>query len=234
MADRFYSEQELALGETTLTGAEAHHLGTVRRLEVGERVVLFNGDGRDYHAEILSIGKKSVSLVIHAIEAVNRELRFPLVAATAVPKGDRAEFLVEKLTELGVTCWIPLSCQRSVAVPNSNKLAKFQHAVIEASKQCGRNRLMQVQPVAKLPELLGRHDLSSCKLILHTADTFTRNVLSRPEPTIILVGPEGGFTEEEVEAALNAGWQGWSLGPRIVRVETAAVAAAAILSQCLC
>src|SRR5262249_2482587 len=139
MADRFYTSDPLGAGEYTLHGAEAHHLAVVCRLGPGEQVILFNGDGYDYPAEILAVAKRAVVLNILRAEAADRELGRVLVVASALPKGDRTDFLVEKLTELGVTRFVPLITARSVVHPKESAVEKFRRAVIEASKQCGRN-----------------------------------------------------------------------------------------------
>ena len=155
---------------------------------------------------------------------MNRELPFPLVVASALPKADRADFLVEKLTELGVTRFVPLITARSVVVPKG--IEKFERAVIEASKQCGRNVLMGVDPPQKWLDLLKRTDLPPTRVVLHTsgAGGLPRGAAA------VAVGPEGGFADDEVGAAEAAGWVRASLGPRVLRVETAAVAAAAVLA----
>ena len=108
-----------------LTGAEAHHLTTVRRFGPGDRVTLFNGDGNEYPAEVVAAGKKSVTLNILSASPVDRELPFPLVVASALPKGDRADFLIEKLTELGVTRSCRSSRPRSVVRPEDSAVEKF-------------------------------------------------------------------------------------------------------------
>jgi 16S rRNA (uracil1498-N3)-methyltransferase len=227
MAERFFTPDLLDLGEYTLTGAEAHHLTTVRRFGPGERICLFSGDGYEYAAEIVGLTKKAVTLNVLSVQTVDRELGFPLVVASALPKGDRADFLLEKLTELGVTQFIPLITARSVVVPKESTVEKFRRAVIEASKQCGRNRLMAVDPPQKWEAFIARGDLPQMKLVLHTASGL-------PEPSrgaaAVAVGPEGGFTTEEVDAVVAAGWKAVGLGPRVLRVETAAITAAAILS----
>src|SRR5262249_40375652 len=132
MAERFFTSDPLAPGEYVLTGAEAHHISTVRRFGLGDRVVLFNGDGNEYAAEVVGVAKKAVTLNVLSVAAIDRELAFPLVVASALPKGDRADFLVEKLTELGVTQFIPLVTARSVVVPKESAVEKFRRAVIEA------------------------------------------------------------------------------------------------------
>ena len=107
MADRFYTSDALGPGEHILTGAEAHHMLAVRRFAPGDAVTLFNGDGNEYPAEVVAAGKKAVTLRVLRAAPADRELPFPLVVASALPKGDRADFLIEKLTELGVSDFVP-------------------------------------------------------------------------------------------------------------------------------
>lgn len=227
MADRFYTSFSLSPGPVLLQGAEAHHLATVRRFSPGDRVTLFNGDGHEYPAEVVSADRKTVSLNVLGVESPDRELPFSLEVAAPLPKGDRGDFLIEKLTELGVTDFTPLITRRSVVVPREGKQEKLTRAVIEASKQCGRNRLMQVHPAANWSEYCRRSDLPQVRLLAHP--TATTPLHTAPGSCCIAVGPEGGFTAEEVADALAAGWQSVSLGPRILRVETAAVALTAVL-----
>jgi 16S rRNA (uracil1498-N3)-methyltransferase len=227
VADRFFTPDPLGPGEYVLTGPEAHHLTTVRRFGPGERIVLFNGDGLDYPCEITSATKRTVALNVLAPVAVERELPHPLVVGSALPKGDRADFLVEKLTELGVTRFVPLVTARAVVQPKPSVVEKFARAVIEASKQCGRNRLMLVDGPQKWDAFMARTDLPAAKFVLHTGPDLPK--ISTGAGCAVAVGPEGGFTPEELAEATGTGWTAVSLGPRVLRVETAAVAAAAIL-----
>jgi len=227
MSDRFYTGDPLAPGEYLLAGPEAHHLAAVRRFGPGDRVVLFNGDGHDYPADVLSVGKRSAVLNVLAAVSADRELPFPLCVASALPKGDRADFLIEKLTELGATRFVPLITARSVVIPKPNLVEKFTRAVIEASKQCGRNRLMAVEPPRTWAEFVRRDDLPANRFVLHPGG----EQFAPPAGGVaVAVGPEGGLTDEELSAAAAAGWKWASLGPRVLRVETAAIAAAASLS----
>ncbi|AWM37768.1 Ribosomal RNA small subunit methyltransferase E [Gemmata obscuriglobus] len=228
MSDRFYIPDLLGAGEFVLTGPEAHHLVAVRRFGDGDEVVVFNGDGNDYPAQILSAGKKSVVLLVREPVFVNRELPFPVVVASALPKGDRADFLVEKLTELGVNRFIPLITTRAVVLPKVSVVEKFGRAVIEASKQCGRNCLMQVDAPQKWDSFVARADLPQPLTILHTGPGL---VGASGAGGTLAVGPEGGFTTEEVERALTHGFVARSLGSRVLRTETAAIAAAARLGE---
>jgi 16S rRNA (uracil1498-N3)-methyltransferase len=230
MADRFYTPDALGPGEAFLEGPEAHHLTTVRRFGPGDEVILFNGDGNEYPAQVVVAGKKRVTLHIHRTETIDRELPFPLVVASTLPKADRADFLLEKLTELGVTRFIPLLTERAIVRPKPHTVEKFTRGVIEASKQCGRNRLMAVDEPRDWRALLAMRDLPGTRFVLHTGQGLPRPERS-PEGVVVAIGPEGGFTAEELTRATDRGWQLASLGPRVLRVETAAVAAAARLSN---
>jgi 16S rRNA (uracil1498-N3)-methyltransferase len=233
MSDRFYTPDALGPGEYVLAGPEAHHLATVRRFGPGDRITLFNGDGYDYPAEVVATDRKRIVLTVFPPVTVDRELPFRLEVAVAMPKGDRGDFLVEKLTELGVTRLIPLSTARTVVHPKDSRLEKYQHAVIEASKQCGRNRLMTVAPLTRWSELVRSADLPPVRVILHPPepDVVVRKLMDVVRGGVVTVGPEGGFTPEEVASAEGAGWIRVSLGPRVLRVETAAIAAAAVLGE---
>ncbi len=224
MADRFYTASRLAAGDFVLDGAEAHHMATVRRFEPGDRVILFNGDGGEYPAEIVSAGKKQVVLNVLGREEPLSEVPFPIVVGSALPKGDRFGFLLEKLVEVGATRFVPLIAERSVAKPKGEKLEGWRRAVIEASKQCGRNTLMAIDRPMSLAEFL-ISDQSANRFILHTGGRGPQPAAPAVE-IAFAVGPEGGFTDGEIAAALEAGWRELSFGPRVLRVETAAVVAA--------
>jgi 16S rRNA (uracil1498-N3)-methyltransferase len=230
MAERFFVDQVLGPGRIELDGPEAHHLATVCRLRVGDSVCLFNGDGHQYPAVIGTVGRRKVGLEVSRSETPPRELPCRLEVAAPLPKGERADFLIEKLTELGVTAFTPLQTERSVVHPSKVKQDRLRRHVIEASKQCGRNVLMELRPLTSWDDLLARHDLPAHRVLAHPG---TLEPISLPgSDTIAAVGPEGGFTEEEVAAALTSGWVAVSLGPRLLRVETAALALAVLGGAC--
>jgi 16S rRNA (uracil1498-N3)-methyltransferase len=226
MADRFFTPDPLELGDYRLRGADAHHLVNVRRFGVGDPVTLFNGDGREYAATIVEASKKDVLLHIVSVDAPAREATVALHIGAALPKGDRADFLVEKLTELGVAEFTPLITARSVVHPKPDSVEKTRRAVIEASKQCGRNSLMRVSPPARFADWLGSASAST-RWILHPGDRSSEPAIL--ENAAIAIGPEGGFTDAEIAEAECSGFKRLSLGPRVLRVETAALAIAAIL-----
>jgi 16S rRNA (uracil1498-N3)-methyltransferase len=224
MSERFYTNCPLAPGPIQLQGAEAHHLATVCRLRPGDQVCLFNGDGRQYPAQVLAAGRKHIDLQITGVETIPAELPFKLEVAAPVPRGDRTQFLIEKLTELGATSFVPLRTERTVIHPGQGKLEKLERYVIEASKQCGRNVLMQIAPVFAWADYCAQTTLHAFKIMAHVGAPAKE--LPRSDMAIA-VGPEGGFTEEEVDMARRHGWQAAGLGPRILRVETAALLLAA-------
>jgi 16S rRNA (uracil1498-N3)-methyltransferase len=229
MAERFYVNWDLGPGPVTLDGPEAHHLAVVCRLRPDDRVCLFNGDGREYPAVVRQTGKRRVVLEVTGVERPQREVGFRLEVAAPLPRGDRASFLVEKLTELGVTALTPLQTARSVVHPREAKLDRLQRHVIEASKQCGRNVLLQVRPLTDWAEFCRGADLPARRWLAHPGKTPQTE--GKGEDVVVAVGPEGGFTEEEVALARSAEWQVVGLGPRILRVETAAMVLAVLVGH---
>jgi 16S rRNA (uracil1498-N3)-methyltransferase len=227
MADRYFVNQPLGPGTVEVDGPEAHHLATVCRLRKGDTVRLFNGDGREYAAVVLAVGRHAVNLEITGEDSPARELPFRLEIAAPLPKGERAPFLVEKLTELGVTTFVPLTSARSVVLPREAKLDRLQRHVIEASKQCGRNVLMGIGPLTEWSDFVRRSDLPARRVLLHPGGATIET--GPAADVVVAVGPEGGFTEEEVRSAVAAGWSTTGIGSRILRVETAALAVAAVL-----
>jgi 16S rRNA (uracil1498-N3)-methyltransferase len=231
MAERFYVNCELRPGSVLLQGAEAHHLAVVCRLRAGDAVCLFNGDGHQYPARIEEVTRREVALQVVAVESPSRELPFRLHIAAPLPRGDRAQFLLEKLTELGVTSFTPLQAARSVVHPRETKLDKLQRHVIEASKQCGRNVLLEVRPMVEWLAFCRTADLPARRVLAHPGGESKGDIAANTpgRDTVAAVGPEGGFTDEEVALARDAGWRLLDLGPRILRVETAAMALAILL-----
>ena len=229
MTARYFSAAPIQENRVVLEGDEAHHLLHVMRAGPGDRVVLFDGSGWEFDAEVAACQRRSVELAIVGRREVNRELAHRLVMGVALPKGDRQKWLVEKLTELGVTELVPLEAERSVAQPGRGTIERLARTVIEASKQCGRNRLMQISPAQNFSDFLkaARSTVFVQRIIAHPTGKQFDDVPRHDCDTFCAVGPEGGFGDGELEAALTAGWEAVSLGPRILRIETAAIALAA-------
>lgn len=235
MADRYFLDQPVAAGRAVLTGAEAHHLMHVLRAKVGGEVTLFDGGGRQYRAAVARIGRSEVELAVLAAEQVDRETARPLRVAAALPKGDRQRWLVEKLVELGAWQLTPLLTARGVAQPTEAAIVRLRRTVVEATKQCGRNRLLEVCQPCTLAEVPLAGELQR-RWLAHPGGTALAKLLSGagtdppPQGWLLAVGPEGGFTAGELDAAQSGGWELVDLGRRTLRVETAAIALAAALA----
>jgi 16S rRNA (uracil1498-N3)-methyltransferase len=227
MSERYFADSPITSERAVLAGAEAHHLLHVMRAAPGNRVTLFDGTGWEFEAEVQRTGRTEVELAIVARQLVDREAATPLTLGVALPKGDRQKWLVEKATELGVARIVPLETQRSVAQPGGNALERLRRAVVEASKQCGRNRLMRIAAPRAWDEFLADHSQTACRLVAQPGEKPPSRPVSC-DAIVAAVGPEGGFTDEEFAQAVAQGWQPIGLGPRILRVETAAVALAVI------
>jgi 16S rRNA (uracil1498-N3)-methyltransferase len=198
------------------------------RAQVGDEVVLFDGSGLEFIGRIAAIRKSVVEVALIDRQEISRELPLSLTLAVALPKGDRQKWLVEKATELGVTRIVPLITERGVAQPTASALDRLRRAVIEASKQCGRNRLLEVAAPEDATKYFQVTPPETLRLIADPSGQPLGASL-HPERRQIhaAIGPEGGFSPAELATATSSGWQPISLGSRILRVETAAIAIAA-------
>jgi 16S rRNA (uracil1498-N3)-methyltransferase len=214
-------------GECRIEGPEAHHLSTVLRAAVGDTVELFDGQGNMATATINAVTKKNVIVDIrdvHHTPAAPHQLTL----ATAVPKGERCDWLVEKATELGVTRWVPLITERSTVDPRDSKLDRLRQTVISACKQSGRNWLMEISPVTPWAQFLANFGPEQRFLVAAPgSDRQFTPAVSRPAALTVAIGPEGGWTDDELDSARQHGAEIVSLGPQILRIETAAIAVAA-------
>lgn len=228
MTSRYFVETLVVGTEARLTEAEAHHAIHVMRVRAGDAVVLFDGGGCEFAARVVKVGRSEVLLAVEAGAVVDRELSRSVILCTALPRGDRQRWLVEKAVELGARRLIPLRTQRAVVQPDADVAERLRRTVVEASKQCGRNRLMQIdEPLAPAdaarliePATLR---LLACPTATESLATIVAGTSNGgPRPAAFLIGPEGGFTDDEEAAAVAAGWRPVGLGPRILRIETAA------------
>ncbi len=222
MLDRYFSEEKINAPAVTLGGSEAHHLLHVMRAQPGQKVTLFDGHGGEFASEVSRCGRAEVELSVGPRQEIERELDFQLTLAVPLPKGDRQRWLVEKSVEMGVTRLLPLSTARSQQ-NRSETPAKLARYVIGASKQSGRNRLMEITAPVSNSDLLKQQ--ATRKILAHPGGVSLSDLDSASTAdTILAIGPEGGFTDEEVAQAKEQDWQVIGLGERILRVETAAVA----------
>ncbi len=230
MLDRFYCPEPPVDGRARLEGDEARHLIKVRRVVPGESVELFDGRGSAFRAEVVELGRDRVELAVVASLPTSRGPACSLTLATAVPKGDRFDWLVEKATELGVARLVPLVAERSVVDPRAAKLDRLRRAIVEASKQCRRDVLMELDRPTRWASLVGS-SRESVRLVAHPGarGIAASGLRLGGASAILAIGPEGGFTEDEVNRAVEAGWVAVGLGRTILRVETAGLAGCSTL-----
>jgi len=215
--------------EVALPEAAARHVVRVLRLAPGAPLVLFDGTGGEYAATLVATGKRHVMADVGAFTAREVELPLPVVLAQAVSRGDRMDLTVQKAVELGVAHLAPLVSERSAPLPSGARLGKrlahWRGIVASACEQCGRNRLPPVDTPRPLGAWLA--DVTGGRrLLLDTDEGTPLSQVAAPtrEGIVVLVGPEGGFSAAERDSALAHGFMAVSLGPRVLRTETAALA----------
>jgi 16S rRNA (uracil1498-N3)-methyltransferase len=218
--------------EWTIRGPAAQHARAQRRAP-GEAVHLFNGRGVVAGAQVVEAGKQALLVRIGTVQSVPASL--PRVAvAVSQPKGERLDWMLEKLTELAVARIIPLECERSVAHVKQERIDRWQRRLIEAGKQAHVAWLPAIDPSVTLKELVGQKGRFTEMLVADTSPatvpilSMAVKVGAQSQP-VVLIGPEGGFSEHEREVMAQAGVQAVGLGPTILRTETAAIVAAACL-----
>jgi 16S rRNA (uracil1498-N3)-methyltransferase len=220
-------------GECHVAAVQAHHVIHVLRLQAGAPLTLFDGRGRESPALIKRIDKSGLTLTVSGPREVSRESPLQVVLAQGVSSGERMDYTVQKCVELGVTAIQPLITQRSVVRLNSERaekrVAHWQAIAASACEQCGRNVLPQVLPVQPLMKWLGSPIDGARYLLSPQSDTGLRNLVRPQSALTLLIGPEGGWNAEETAAAHLAGFLPLTLGPRVLRTETAAPAALAAL-----
>lgn len=226
---RFYCPGSIEGPQIELGGDEAHHLSRVLRLPVGEQVEVFDGEGRAARAEVTGIDKRSVALRV-ITPAVRTPTPLPAVRLlVAAPKSDRLRWLIEKAAELGVARVSLLQTARSVVHPGAGKLDKLHTAVIAACKQCNRNDLMAIDPPRPWSEVVEEVAGSGDLFLIATLDTpgiASQLEIMRSAPAVtIAIGPEGDWDPDEITLAVRNGALRIGLGPLVLRVETAAIAA---------
>ena len=230
--DRFYCPGFRVGQASRLEGDEARHLARVRRVGVGAEVEIFDGQGSAAVAEVVQVGRDQVDLRVKAVIDGLAPAPLHLTLAVAIPKGDRFDWLVEKATELGVERIVPLVTERSSVDPRSTKLERLRRAVIESCKQSRRDTLMTIDEPAHWESWSTRQDATSTqRWIAHYGgkSTWGADPADRGARVVVAIGPEGGFSDGEVDRARGTGWETIHLTSTILRIETAALAVAAHL-----
>lgn len=222
-----------AVGQVVaLPEAVAHHAIRVLRLAVGQPLTLFDGRGGECTATLEHIDKRGAAVRIERFDSIERESTLSVTLVQAVIANDMMDYAVRKATELGVTALQPVLTARSAPLPSGERAERrrshWQQVAIAACEQCGRNRVPSVAPAVPLVAWLA--EWTGLGLILAPDAAQPLSAVERsPGPLALLVGPEGGFAAAEVALALRAGWQAVGLGPRVLRAETAGVAALAAM-----
>jgi len=223
-------------GECHVVAGQAHHVIHVLRLQVGAALTLFDGRGGEYVALIKRLDKSGLTLSVAERREVNRESPLGVVLAQGISSGERMDYTVQKCVELGITAIQPLTTQRSLVRLTSERADKrvghWQSVAAAACEQCGRNVVPEILPVQPLMKWLGaaQNKPDDARYLLSPHANTRLRELARPQGTLtLLVGPEGGWNPDETSAAVGAGFTPLTLGPRVLRTETAAVAALAAL-----
>ena len=233
---RFFCPCSLSIGSIIdLPTETAHHI-FVLRLQVGDQVELFNGEGGSFLAILTEVSKKQAQAEVKLHQALETELPFGLSLAQALPEGSKMDWIIEKAVELGVSNIQPLAAQRCVVKLNSERAEKkSQHwrSIIQAaSEQCGRNRLAQLSELIDVQKWLTQQDMHK-RILLSPRGSESLADWARHHPAqaiTVMIGPEGGFSESEEKMAVEHGAICLSMGPRVLRTETAGIVAASILS----
>ena len=235
---RFYFPDPLALGaRVNLPQDAAHHASRVLRMGEGDVVTLFNGDAYVYRTKIVRVEKQAVVVLIEQRTASSCESPLAVTLLQGISSGERMDFTLQKSVELGIAAIQPIQAERSVVKLSGERKEKrlrhWQNIVVAACEQCGRNVVPQVQPVMGLMEWLGQASGEGLRIHLWPdAEQGLRDLAKPTGPVVLAVGPEGGFSEQEHTALQQCGFVSVRLGPRVLRTETAALAALAAMQIC--
>ena len=205
------------------------------RLEHGHPLILFNGDGREYNATLAALVKRAVGAKITAVREADREAPLQLTLAQGIARGEKMDWILQKATELGVARIVPLVTERTEVKLDEDRAerrrAHWMSVIAGACEQCGRNRLPALEPPQRLDRWLGSLGAAPALrlALLPEGDASLRQLPQMENGATLAIGPEGGFSEHDIALLGQGGFRGLRLGPRILRTETAGVAALAAL-----
>lgn len=230
---RFYLPPSVLVSDAfSLPDTAARHV-QVLRYQPGEVIELFDGLGKVYQAEITSMGKKNVDVLIRESTDINLESPLNITLMQSISSSDRMDLTIQKAVELGVTMIQPVlterSSQRLSGERAMKKLERWLDIAIGACEQCGRTVVPQIQPITGLSDALCPLGVDDLKLLMSLNQPRALNQFTQPQAVVLLVGPEGGLSQAEEELAINHGFNAISTGPRVLRTETASLAAIAAM-----
>ncbi|HET8802118.1 MAG TPA: 16S rRNA (uracil(1498)-N(3))-methyltransferase [Marinobacter sp.] len=230
---RIYTDSALREGATAeLDENAAQHVGRVLRMQPGQELRLFNGDGNDYPATITSASKKNVEVQVGTPDANPAESPLDIILGQALSKGDRMDYAVQKAVEMGVTRIVPLTTERCDVKLKGDRedkrLRHWQSVAISAAEQCGRARVPDILPVMTVTGWLEHTRDCEVRLVLHHRTEQSLDAMAKPTRVALMIGPEGGLSADEISQAESEGFLPVALGPRVLRTETAPVAAMAL------
>ena len=234
MLSRLLVESDLEESQTiTVKGDEYHYLSKVRRNKIGDSVEIVDRSGNRFKGSVEAIDSASAKIKLEE-RLEKRPEAYPIHLLVAVPKGSLFDDVVRKVNELGASRITPVICERTVVKPSDAKVERWQRIALESCRQCRRRAPIVVDSELSLEDAVKEVDKEALKIVLHPDDKSVSfiEVLQRvgKEKLVIAVGPEGGFAEDEISILKKEGFDSASLGPFILRIETAAIAAAAIAS----
>ncbi|WP_322001316.1 16S rRNA (uracil(1498)-N(3))-methyltransferase [Marinobacter alexandrii] len=230
---RIFTDSPLSEGGTTeLDDNAAQHVGRVLRMQPGQELRLFNGDGQDYPATITTVGKKQVEVLVGTPEPNPTESPLEIVLGQTLSKGDRMDYAVQKAVEMGVTRIVPLTTERCEVKLKGDRedkrLRHWQSVAVSAAEQCGRARVPDILPVMTIQQWLEHSRDCDARLVLHHRTEQSLSAMAKPGRVALMIGPEGGLSADEITLAEQDGFLPVALGPRVLRTETAPVAAMAL------
>ena len=237
---RIYTDQPLRAGIAVLLPEQAgEHVARVLRLERGHPLILFNGDGCEYDATLASLAKRAVTAEVGQVREVDRESKLDITLAQGVARGEKMDWILQKATELGVARIVPLVTERTEVKLDEERaerrVAHWRSVAAGACEQSGRTRLPEIQAPLRLDRWLSDldTDVALRLALLPEGDTGLRQFSQADDGVLLCVGPEGGFSDNDVAMLRHAQFHGLRLGPRILRTETAGIAAIAAMQALL-
>jgi len=227
------ADNQVNNNEVSISGTDYKHIVKVLRLKPGDNITLFDTNSIEYYGQIREIGKRDLIVDIERSELVNTESPIEITLLQGLPKGDKMDYIIEKATELGIRRIVPVITERA-QIRDRDRKKRWDRIALEASKQCGRTNPAIIENTLDFEEALNIYFKRDLPIILHvntevSVKNHIKNSLQAPSNIVLFVGPEGGFTDNEVLLGNKMGFITLGLGPRVLRTETASIAVLSVL-----